>query len=66
MNTSGSRPSSQGPMKLWHRFQIWRAMRLYRSVLRHEAEAWMAKEEADRLMMKHAESPQQRLPLGDD
>lgn len=66
MSTSRSKPRGRGLTKLWHRFQIWRALRLYRSVLRHEADAWTDKAEADRLMTKHAEPPQPRLPLGDD
>lgn len=66
MNTSPSKPRGGGLTNLWHRFHIWRALRLYRSVIRHEADALMEKAKADRLMMKHAEPPQPRLPLGDD
>jgi hypothetical protein len=66
MNTSQSKPRGRGLMRLWHRFQIWRAMQLYRSVLRLEQEAREAAAEADRLIVTHAEPPQPRLPLGDD
>lgn len=66
MNTSRSSAPGRRLINLWHRFNVWRAKRLYRSVLNHEAEAWMAKERADTLMRKHAEDPQKRLPLGDD
>ncbi len=66
MNILPSKPRGRGPMSLWHCFHVWRALRLYRRVLRLEAEAWMAMAKADRLMTKHAEPPQPRLPLGDD
>ena len=53
-------------MRLWHRFHVWRARRMYARIKRmeEEAEALMAK--ADALMRRHAEDPQRRLPLGDD
>lgn len=66
MNISPSKPRGRGLIKLWHRFHIWRAMRLYREVIAMEQTARLLMAEADRLMTKHAEPPQPRLPLGDD
>jgi hypothetical protein len=53
-------------MRLWHRFQIWRARRMYERVKRIEAEAAALLAKADLLVRRHAEDPQRRLPLGDD
>lgn len=66
MNTWQSSALFKAPMRLWHRFHVWRAMRLYRQVLRLESDAQWLTHRADELMMKHAEDPQRRLPLGDD
>ena len=53
-------------VRLWHRFNIWRAKRMYARVERMEAAAWNLMVKADDLMTRHAEDPQRRLPLGDD
>jgi hypothetical protein len=53
-------------MRLWHRFQIWRAKRMYVRVKRMELDAARLLAKADLLMRRHAEDPQRRLPLGDD
>lgn len=53
-------------MWLWHRFQIWRAMRMYARVERLEREANALWATANSLIRHHAEDPQIRLPLGDD
>ena len=53
-------------MTLWNRYQIWRAQRMYARIARLEMEARTLFAEANALMRKHAEDPQQRLNLGDD
>lgn len=57
MNTWPSRALITAPIRLWHRFQIWRAMRMYAEVSALERAAWLIKMEADRLMTKHAVPP---------
>ena len=66
MNTWGLSALGKMPARLWRRFRIWRAMRMYVRVIDLEVEARCLKIEADLLMRKHAEDPQQRLDLGDD
>jgi hypothetical protein len=44
-------------MRLWRRFQIWRARLKYGRVRYHEIMAWKEKTEADELMRKHAQPP---------
>lgn len=66
MNTSQSNGLGRLPMRLWHRFNVWRAMRLYRRVAKMWPEAEFLKARGDMLMRRHAEDPQRRLPLGDD
>jgi hypothetical protein len=56
----------KAPMRLWRRFQIWRAKRMYERVARMELESRALFEKANDLMRRHAEDPQARLPLGDD
>lgn len=53
-------------MYLWHRFQIWRAKRMYRWAARQPERVARVMAKADALMRRHAEDPQQRLDLGDD
>lgn len=66
MNTWGSRELGKLPVRLWRRFNVWRARRMYAEVVDlHQKAEWLMAE-ADALMMKHSESPQHRLPLGDD
>jgi hypothetical protein len=66
MNTSKSSGPIGPLLRLWHRFNIWRAMRMYRRLVAMASEAEAMKAKADMLMQKHAEDPQSRLPLGDD
>lgn len=66
MNTWRSNTPTKLLSNLWHRFNIWRAKRMYRWVDWAAAEAERRKAKADRLMRRHAEDPQQRLDLGDD
>lgn len=51
---------------LWHRFNVWRAMQIYRRIPREAAKLEAEKAKADELMRRHAHDPQARLPLGDD
>lgn len=51
---------------LWHRFNVWRAKRMYRRVTEIERQALWLMATADALMRRHAEDPQQRFDLGDD
>jgi hypothetical protein len=66
MNTWGLSALGKLPMRLWRRFHIWRAKRMYRWVERQPERAAAVKAKADALMRRHAEDPQARLPLGDD
>lgn len=66
MNFSRLHALTTGPMRLWHRFHIWRAMRMYRRVALILPEAEALKAKADALMRKHAEDPQAPLPLFPD
>ena len=68
MNTSQLSALIKAPMRLWHRFHIWRAKRMYRWVELQPEKAAKVKAKADLLMRRHAEDPQKRLPgiLGDD
>lgn len=66
MNTLRLSGFTKLPMRLWRRFQISRAMRMYRDVSGLEHAAKTLKAEADELMRRHAEDPQKRLDLGDD
>lgn len=66
MNTSQLSELGRTPMRLWRRFNVWRANRLYARVEAMPAEALRLKSKADQLMQRHAEDPQRRLPLGDD
>ena len=52
-------------MQLWHRWNIWRAHRLYLRVAQMYPEARAMKARADELMRRHAQNPQHQLPLGD-
>lgn len=66
MSIWGSNGLLKLPHYLWRRLNISRANRLYRE-LESDARRMQAKKaKADRLMRKHAEDPQRRLPLGDD
>lgn len=62
MNTSQSWTLTKVPMRLWRRFQHWRAMRMYARVhaMARESEALAAK--ADRLIGKNVKPP---MPLFD-
>lgn len=62
MNTARSSRLTATPMRLWRRFNHWRAMRLYARVRRmpHLAAAMTAK--ADRLIGKNVRPP---MPLFD-
>lgn len=64
MNTWGLSTLGRLPMRLWRRFHIWRAKRMYARVMRMEPESERLLNKADRLMRKHAEDPQQRFPFG--
>lgn len=66
MNTNQSNARGSGLIKLWHRFGIWRAKRIYSQMEREAERAERRFEKANELMRKHADPPQQRLPLGDD
>ncbi len=66
MNISGLSALGRLPARLWHRFHVWRANRMYAQVIQMEQDAREIFEEATRLIRKHAEDPQPRLPLGDD
>ena len=66
MNTWGSSALLKLPMRLWHRFHIWRAKRMYAQVDQKDREAKAIFDRATSLMRRHAQAPQSRLPLGDD
>lgn len=66
MNTSQSNGLIWRPIRLWHRFHVWRAKRMYARVERMDREAQVIFEKANALTRRHAEDPQRRLPLGDD
>lgn len=66
MNTLGLSALGQTPARLWRRFNIWRANRMYARVKAMPETAQRLKSRADQLMRRHAEDPQRRLPLGDD
>ncbi len=66
MNTSPLSALGKALATPWHRFNIWRANRMYARVARMEAEARALFEKANALMRKHAQDPQGRLDLGDD
>lgn len=66
MNTLRLSALGKLPARLWRRFNIWRAKRLYRLVERQPEKTAALKARADALMRRHAEDPQRRLPLGDD
>ena len=65
MNTSQLSGPTKLPMRLWRRFNHWRAMRLYAQVRRmpHRAAELTAK--ADRLIGKNVRPPMPRFD-GDD
>ena len=62
MSTLQSSAPMPAPMRLWHRFHIWRAMRKYRRIVDLNIEAQILKSDADALMVKHARPP---MPLFD-
>jgi hypothetical protein len=62
MNTYKSSELTRLPMRLWRRFQHWRAMRIYRRVDRMHFEAQVLTYRADRLIAKHVKPP---MPLFD-
>jgi len=66
MNTWGSSELLRTLRRLWHRFHIWRAKRMYARVDRLDREAKVIFDRANALMRRHAEDSQRRLPLGDD
>jgi hypothetical protein len=66
MNSWGLCALMKAPMRLWRRFHIWRAKRMYARVEAMEPESNRLLAKADALMRRHAEDPQARLPLGDD
>jgi hypothetical protein len=49
-------------MRLWHRFHVWRARRMYLRVLLLETAAVGLMDRANELMRRHAEDPQKQLP----
>lgn len=65
MNTLRLSVRGSLPVNLWHRFNIWRAKRMYREVIDMAAKAEWLKTEADELMRRHAEDPQRSL-FGND
>ncbi len=66
MNTWESSGSTPLLLRLWHRFHVWRARRMYRRIAAMDAKAKRMKPHADLLMRRHAQDPQGRLDLGDD
>jgi hypothetical protein len=66
MNIWGLNALGRAPMRLWRRFQIWRAHRIYAGIPAKAEKLQRDLHKADLLMRKHAEDPQRRLPLGDD
>jgi hypothetical protein len=64
MNTWGLSALGRMPMRLWHRFHVWRAKRMYARVKRMEGDALALLAKADALMRRHAEDPQQRFRFG--
>jgi hypothetical protein len=65
MNTSRFSTPTSALQGLWHRFNLWRAKRMYREILDLRDRAEWLKQEADELIRKHAEDPQRELPLND-
>lgn len=63
MNTSRLSALGSLPANLWHRFNIWRAMRMYARIVQTAIDMEDLKETADRLMRLHAQDPQASLPL---
>lgn len=57
MNTSRFRPLMKLPMRLWHRFHIWRARRMYTHIAHETAKLQATRAHADFLMRKHAQAP---------
>lgn len=57
MNTFGSKPSTWAPIKLWHRFHVWRAMRMYSHIAHTHAAMLALKAHADFLIRKHSIPP---------
>lgn len=62
MNISQSRGLTRLPMRLWRRFNHWRAMRLYARVRRMPEQAAELTAMADRLIGKNVRPP---MPLFD-
>ena len=63
MNTWGSSALGSLPVRLWHRFNIWRARRMYAEIVElHQRAEWLMTE-ADELTRRHAEDPQRRFPF---
>ena len=57
MNTSPSRPLTSGPLRLWQRLNIWRAMRLYAEIERDKERMRLKKAKADRLIRDNSLAP---------
>lgn len=66
MNTWGLSALGRLPVTLWHRFNVWRARRMYAEVVDLSQRAEWLMQEADELMRRHAESPQQAFKFGGD
>jgi len=62
MNTYQSSALIKAPMRLWRRFQLWRAMRIYTRVVLMGEEAIRLAAKADRLIGKNVKPP---MPLFD-
>lgn len=59
--TQSSTPTSV-LVRLWHRYNVRRAMRIYRRVPIEASKLEAEKAWADELMRRHADPPQQNLP----
>lgn len=66
MNISKSLPFTNALWRLWARFNIWRAKRMYRRLGSEWERLTVLKARADKIIRRYAEDPQTRLPLGDD
>jgi hypothetical protein len=65
MNTATFAGPTSALATLWNRFQIWRAMRLLRSIPRLNQEGQRRFRKAQELLKAHTVDPQQSLPLGE-
>lgn len=57
MNMSRSWPLTKLPMRLWRRFNVWRARRMYARIIAMHVRSLSLKAHADWLMRENAQPP---------